>query len=178
MNTPKLLPREQQLALAAGMVMIVWVVVSWVGLPLWDRVRQLGQRAPVSQRKLARLQEVMNRQSQIEQAYQAQASYRSTESDESMQSAFLSKLEELANGAGLKLGLKPRPIQRDGPLTRFGVELELDATQEALLTFLDRLLAQPVLMELDTVRISATTSKESPLRATLLVNRVVMAHRD
>lgn len=177
MKAPTLSPREQRLALAAGMVLVVWGVVSWIGLPLWDRVRQLGQRTPLSQRKLERLQEVVSRQSQIEQAYQAQAIYRSAESDEALHSAFLSKLEELANGTGLKLGLKPKPVQRDGLLNRFGVELEIDATQEALLSFLDHLLMQPALMELETLRISATTSKEYPLRATLLVNRVAVRAR-
>lgn len=166
--------REQKLALAAIAVISLWVVVSWLGLPLVDRFTQLERYATVSRKKLARLRELASRKPVIEQAYDAYAAYRSGESDESAKTAFLNELEGLAQGGGLQLSLKPRPIQRDGPISRLGVELTIDATQEALLAFLDRLLTQPSLIELDRLRISATTSKEYPLRAILVVNRVVV----
>ena len=174
MKTPKLLPREQKLALGAVTIIAVWVVVSALGAPLWERFHELQQRASVSQSKLSRLRELASRKPLIEKAYQASAGYRSDEPDESIKAAFLSELEQLAREHGIPLSLKPRPIQYDGHVSRFGVELDVDATQEKLLAFLDRLLSQPLLVELDRLRISATTSKDYPLRANLLVNRVVV----
>jgi len=174
MNRPKLLPREQKLALAAGVVIAVWMVVSWLGLPLVERFHQLEQQAMVSRKKLVRLRELASRKPSIEQAYAAYAMYRDDESDESAKTAFLSELEELARAGGLSLSLKPRPIQREGHVSRLGVELDVEATQEALLAFLDRLLSHPALIELDRLRISATVSSERLLRANVLVTKVVV----
>lgn len=173
MSRPHLLPREQQLALTALLVISAWVF-AWFGLPLWDRLSQLEQRATVSQKKLARLNELITRKPLIEQAYQAYAGVFSDESDELIQGVFLDELEQLARAGNLQINLKPRPIQREGKVSHLAVELEVDATQEALLAFLDRLLTRSSLIELDRLRIAATASTESPLRATLLINKVVV----
>jgi hypothetical protein len=174
MGRGRLAPREQKLVLLAAVLIAMWVVVSRIGRPLLDQLTQLEQRTSASQQKLDRLRELADRHPSIERAYQAYAVYRSEESDESGQGAFFSELEELAQSVGLQLSLKPRPIQRDGSLSRLKVELDVEATQEKLLAFLDRLFAHPSLIELDRLRISASASKAYPLKATLLVNKVVI----
>ena len=169
-----LLPREQQLAIAALGVMVSWVVVSWIGLPLWNHLNQLDQQRLLAEKKLTRLKELASRKPIIEQAYQRYARFRSAEPDERIQQAFLNELEQLGQGGEFSMNLKPRPAQRQGDVTRFGVELDVEATQQDLLAFLDRLLASASLLELERLRISTTASKDHPLKATLLVNKVIV----
>jgi len=166
--------RERKLTIVTVMVILVSVIVSWLGLPLWNRLTQLDQATLVSQKKLARLRELASRKPAIEQAYQAYTPFRSPESDEVIQGTFLDELEQLARAGNLQISLKPRPIQRQGHMSRLGIELEIGATQQALLAFLDQLLTRTSLIELERLRISTTVSKEYPLRATLLVNKVVV----
>ncbi len=168
------LPRERKLALSAVIVVATWVIVASLGQPLWQRWHDLGQQTTVSQEKFDRLRRLASRKVAIERAYREAAHFLSTEPEDLVQRAFLDELEALARAGNLQISLKPRPIQRDGRVSRLGVELEVDATQEALLAFLDGLLSRPSLIELERLRIAATSSQDSPLRATLLVNKVVI----
>lgn len=174
MAKPNLLPREQKLALAAMVLIAIWVIVSWVGAPLVDRFTQLQQQTSLSRKRLLRLRELAGHTPAIEQAYAAYARYRDKTPDESAQSAFLSELEESARSGGLSLSLKPRPLQHDGEVSRFGVELDLEGTQNAVLAFLDRLLSHPSLIELERLRLSGTVSTTRPLKANLVVTKVLV----
>jgi len=152
----------------------MWIAVAWLGYPLWDRFLFLQQQGEVSARKLTRLQELAQRKPTIEQAYARYAEYLSDQSDEAIQGAFLDELEQLARTGNLDVSLKPLPVQRQGDVRRLGVEVEVGATQDALLNFLDRVFAWPALVEVVRLRISTTVSKERPLRALLVLNRVVL----
>ena len=176
MARPLLQPRERKLAVVAAVVIVTWAVVSWIGLPLWDRFHVLQQQAAISEKKLARLRELVLRKPSIERQYQASTTFWSDESDEVLQGAFLDELEQMAGEGHLQISVKPRPIQREGRVSRFGVEVEVDGTQEALFGFLNRLLTSPNLVEVSRLRISTTVSKDSPLRGSLLVSKVVFHH--
>jgi len=168
--------RERLFAFGALGVVMTWAVVSHVGVPLWERMSLLQQQATLSEEKTARLRELLRRKPLIEQQHATYTHFWSDESDELIQGAFLDQLEQMAEAAKLHLSVKPRPISQIGKTSRFEVELEVDATQESLLTFLDQLLRWPHLIEIVRLRISTTVSKEYPLRATLVVNKAVF-HR-
>ncbi len=173
MRAPFSSPRERLLALGAVVVIAMWALVSGIAWPLLDRLTHLQQQAFVSQQKLSRLRELARRKSAIEHAYQAHAGYRSQDADEPLQSAFLNELEQLAAGS-LQMSLRPGRIVRAGSVSRLGVEVDVEATQEALLSFLDRLFTSSSLVELERLQISSSASKESPLSATFVLNKVVI----
>ncbi len=172
--TRRLRPRERLLTLVVVIVVTLWIVLSRVGEPLWSRLTTLGQQREVSQKKIARLQGLIRRKPSIEAAALRYAIFRSDEPDELLQRAFLDELEHVAGAGNLQVSLKPRPIERQAQSSRLGVELEVDATQDALFGFLDRLLSSPNLIELDRLRISTTASKDAPLRAILVINKIVL----
>ena len=167
-------PSRQQLLLFAAIGVVGWGVVSLSAMPLWMKLHHLEEQGMVSQKKLVRLRELANRRNVIDQAYQRYAAVWSKESEEVAHRAFLDELEQLAQADQLQLNLKPRPIEREGDVVRVGVELDVEAAQPALFAFLDRLFSQASLIELERLKISTTPSADHPLRATLVVNKVLI----
>ncbi len=167
-------PREFRLALWTAAVIGLWVVVSWWLLPLWDRAHQLGAAALHARQRLEHLQQLLQREPAITQRYQAYAAYQSAQSQELLRQGLLDALEEWARTDNVQMNLKPRPASRDGDVARLGVEVEVEATQEALLAFLGRVLSQPALIELERLKITVTAAKERPLRASLVLSQVAV----
>ena len=156
------------------LLVAVWLVFSQVALPLLERMRELEQRAAITQKKLDRLHQLARRKPAIEDAVQRYRAAWSDEPDAAIQRALLDQLEGLAQAGNVQISLKPQPMKQEHHVLRVEVELELDATQEAIFEFVDRLLAAPSLLELTRVRISSTTSKTAPVRAILLVSQLVL----
>ena len=148
-----------------------------LGLCLWNRLGILDRQARAARQRMAQLQALAARTPQIAQRSRAYAGFWSEGSDERLRQAFFEELEQFAGEGTLQLNLKPRLLQREGRVGRLGVELEIAATQAELLAFLDRVFAHPSLVEVERVRIAPTAAPESPLRATLIVNKVIL-HRD
>ncbi len=165
--------RERKLVLGAGVLILFWIVISWITLPLWDRYRMLQEQARVAEKKTQKLQGLVRRKPVIEQQHQTYAAYWSGEGDETIQGVFLDELEQLAQASHLQMSVKPRPVQRQGTMSRFGVEIELDGTQDTLLGFIHQVLTSPQLLELARLRISTTVSKDAPLRGSLVINKIV-----
>ena len=165
--------RERLLAVATGMVILIGLMVTWVGLPLWDRVTSLQEQATASTEKLARLRKLASNRPSIEHRHRQYAAFFSQESDELLQGGLLDALEQLAASSRLQLNLKPLPVHRDGRISRFRVEVEVDGEQAGILEFLDRLLSSPDLVEVDRLRLSSTASRDFPLRAALVVTKIV-----
>jgi len=174
MNLPRFSPRERHLMLLTAVVLLVSGLVSWILLPGWGRLTSMTERADLTQEKLARLQALVKERPRIEQDYQRYADLVSDEPAELLQRGFLDELDQLAQASGLQLNLKPRPAQRDAQVSRLTVEMDAEGTQEALLAFLDRLLAAPILIEVDRLRLSASPSSQSPLRTHLVVAKLVL----
>lgn len=166
--------RERTLAVATGIVIFIALLVSQVGLPLWDRVELLQQQAGASGEKIARLRKLADNRPSIERKHRQYAPFFSEASDERLQGELLDALEQLAASSQLQLNLKPLAVQRDGRVTRCGVEVEVDGEQGGILDFLDRLLNSPDLIEVDRLRFSTSASRDLPLRATLVVTKIVL----
>ena len=167
-------PRERALVLVMAAAVIAWGSLVWIGRPLWGRLRQLDQAAVASQQQLERLRELSQRRAEIERKARAYARFQSTMPEDSLQRQFLDELEQYARDANLQINLTPRPIQRERSMSRLGVEVDADATQETLLTFLDCLLRGPSLIEVSRVQMSAAFSKDFPIKASLLVHKIVV----
>lgn len=159
-------------------VVLVLVVgsalVTGLVLPQWDRLAELRQQEELATAKLEKLQRLIARRPAIEHAYAGFAEFRTDEPDSLVQRVFLDELEQLSGGGALQLNLKPKPLDQSQAMDRVGVEVEVDATQEALLEFLDRLFAWPRLIEIERLRIAASPSREYPLRASLVVQKVLV----
>ena len=169
------------IAVAAAGV-LGWGLLSGLALPRWARLQQLREQATISEKKIERLRRLVKRKPAIEQAYQRDADMRSADPDPIIQRIFLDELEQLTQGRNLQMNLKPKTAPDDRQSDRVVVDVEIDATQDSLLEFLDQLFAWPRLIELERLIISASPSKEYPLRASLTVNKVILrpasAHRE
>jgi len=165
--------REQTLTLAAVVVIGVGVAVSSIGWPLVDRLSRLHARTDTALEKVQRLQTLANRLPFLEQRYQAYTSLHSEESEEVLQVAFLDEVERLAKAEHLLVTLTLRPPRHEGRVVRLGAELDVEATQEGFLAFLDQVFQSPTLIQLESLRMSAGASPERPLRANLTLTKVV-----
>ena len=56
---------------------------------------------------------------------------------------------------------------------RLALELDVEATQQELLTFLDRLFGSSDLIEVESLRIATSASPERPLRANLTLTKAI-----
>lgn len=174
MKLPSWSARERRLGLVVAGLVGIWIIGSWVVQPLWNQVLELHGQATTSQAKLVRLRELARRAPAIEQAYQRYADRLSAEPPQLLQQHLLDELERIARDAAVQINLKPRPIGEEGQVERVGVEVDVDAPQAALWVFLDRLFATASLIDVERLRISTTASKDAPLRATLVVNRIIV----
>ena len=169
---PVLRPGERRLALIAAVVIGCWVVVSWIVQPLWDRVQDLRVRVTAQTEKLEAFNRLVSQASSIERDYQRVAGYLETQDAEEAQGAFLNELATLSRNAGLEPNLKPKTVQRDERLTRYEVELDVEGSQEKLLSFLDALFRMPRLIAIERLRLSIVPAKEQVLRASLVIQKL------
>ncbi len=162
-------PRERWLGLLALVVVLAWAAgrVAW---PLWDRWQMLRRQSVAWQARLARLQLLAARASVVEDAADASAGTAPWPSDMT-ERQLLDEVEQLAGGGQLQLTLKPQ-VAAPG---RWGLEIEVDGHQPAVLAFLDRLLALPARLELERLTLHATGTAAAPLRATIVIVQMVPA---
>jgi Tfp pilus assembly protein PilO len=168
-------PNRRLAVIITVLVLVVGAgLVSGLLLPQWNRLGDLRQQESLALAKLEKLQRLIQRRPVIEQQYEAYVTYRSDEPDAMAQRVFLDELEQLSADGALQLNLKPKPTDAKAALDRVAVEVEVDATQEALVEFLDRLLVWPRLIEIERLRIAPSPSREYPLRASLVIHKVVI----
>lgn len=167
-------PRERRLAMIAAVLIGCWGLVSWVAQPLWDRIQDARSKVELQTEKLDALRRLLAEASAIEQDYAGRASYLDAADDERAQSAFLNTLETLSRDANLQVDLKPRPMKREGRLSRFEVELSVEGSQEQLLGFLDALLGMPRLITIERMRLSSIPLKENWVRANLVIQKLAL----
>ncbi len=167
-------PRERRVVFIAAVVIGSWVVIAWVVEPLWQRAKQLEQQVAAQALKLEKLSDLLAKRDSIEQAYQAVSGYLADEGEGQGPAILLGELEALARRANVQINLKPRPIKRRGEVSRLGVELDLQATQAQLFSFLDALLGMPKLIELVRLNISSAPGKQDVLRAHLVLEQLIL----
>ena len=155
------------MALAGGLA--AW----WAG-ELWGTLAQLDRQVQEAQRHLASVQQQLRRKPLIEPRYQGYAGFWSDEPESRRQAVLLDELQALATGLIGDLSLKPKSFPRLGTASRVGVELELEAPQEALLAFLDRLLTCPSPLELERMSVASATVPGAGLKAQITVSKLLL----
>jgi len=161
-------PRERRLALLAAVLIGCWLLVAWLVSPLWERLRDLRLHVDTHTGTLDALQRLLAQGPSIERDYEAYASYLQAGDDEHAQGSLLSELETLSRRSSIQLNLKPRPGKGDDRVSRFEVELDVEGSQQSLMTFLDELLRLPRLVAIDRLRILTVPAKPTILRASLI----------
>lgn len=165
-------PRERRLAIIAGGLIGCWIIVSWILQPLWERAAESRRRVRTQTEKLQAIERLLARASAIEREYANLSAWLEPTDDEGAQAQFLAELEELSRRSNLQLSLKPRPLKRDERTSRFEIELDVQGSQQDVMTFLDALLRMPRLIAIDRLRIAGVPATEGLLRATLVVQKL------
>ena len=171
---PVLRPRERRLALIAVVVIGSWALLAGVVQPLWDRISDLSVRVNTKIEKVDAVSRILAQGPSIQRNYEEVAGYFERDDDQHAQDAFLNELEELSRRANLKPNLKPRSVKREGKVSRFEVELDVEGSQEAIMTFLDSLLAMPRLISVERLRIASVPAKSALLRANLVLQKLTV----
>ena len=169
-----LTPRERRLALVVGVLIGCWVVISLLIQPLWNRLHDLSLEIETQGERVQALQRLVVERPAIDQQYQALSPYLERGSGAHLPGVFLQELEALSRRANIQLNLKPRPINEEERLSRFEVEMDLEGSQAGLMTFLDSLLGMPRLLLIERLRISSVPSRQSVLRANLVIQRLFL----
>jgi hypothetical protein len=160
-------PRERRLALIAGMVIGVWLALTWAVQPLWERVRDVGLGVETRAEKLHAVTRLLEQGPAIERAYHTYGPYLAAGDGEAQERALLQELESLARAASVQLNLKPRLPTASARATAYEIELDAEGAQPQLLEFLDALLRLPRLVSVERLRIAVVPAKPDTLRATL-----------
>ena len=165
-------PQELRLAFIAGGVIGCWAAVSWLVQPLWGRLRDLRGHVQAQSERLDALTHMLVESQGAHARLESFAEYLQAEDDEQAQGVFLSALEALSRQAELQLNLKPRPGKRDGRVSRFEVEVDVEGSQQHVMAFLDALFQMPKAISFDRLRISAVPAKDDLLRANLVIQKL------
>lgn len=167
-------PRERRLILMVAAVVGCWAVVSWVVQPLWDRVQELRGHLHTQSEKLSMLNQWLAQAPPPTEESSQVASDTAPQNIEEERSAFLSELEALSRANHLQLHLKPKPVRREGQISRFDVELDVEGSQQSLLAFLDTLFGMRKLLSLERLRIASIPTKNDTLHAHLVIERLLL----
>ena len=174
----RVLPRERYLAILALGIVGFWLAGSrWIQ-PLWDQIQGLEVELQARTEKLQALHRLLAQKSTIESDYDHLALYLHPQDASTLTGDWLEELESLSRASDLSLSLKPLPLRLETPLIRFTVELELEGSQEHLLTFLDQLLKVEALVRVEQLRLAMIPDKPGLLRATLIIQRLMVNAKD
>ena len=167
-------PRERRLLLGSMAIGGCWALTAGFVQPLWDRVRESRLSVETHVKKLGMLSHLVTQAQLIEQEYHRLIGYLDQRGTDQARGAFLNELEALSRTAGVTLNLKPRPIKEVDHLNRFEVEVDAEGSSEHVLAFLDALMRMPSLVTIERLRIAIQPSKARQLRASLLVQRILL----
>lgn len=169
---PSLLPNELRLALFTVGLVVCWGVLSFIVQPLMDRHRDLQLQVTTQQEKFEALAALMQQASVVDKHYQAVAPYLPSDNEDQAQHDLLNELEELSRQANLRLNMKPRQAKKEERINRFEVELDVEGSQQNVLSFLDAILTMPRLITVERLRIATIPTKEQLLRANIVIQRL------
>ena len=161
---------ELRLALFAAGLVACWVVLSFVVQPLVERHRDLQLQVTTQQEKLQALAELMQQASAVNERYQAVAAYLPSGDEDQSQHDLLNELEALSRQANLRLNMKPRQAKKEERANRFEVELDVEGSQQSVLSFLDAVFTMPRLITIERLRIASIPTKEQLLRANIVIH--------
>ena len=168
-------PSERRLAIVAGVVIGVWMVVSFIIQPMWNRKESLRLAVEAKMEKLEAVNRLIGESGTIEQSYANQEGFFAAESEEVAQRGLLAEIESLSRTSSLQLNLKPKQTKQQNHADRFEIELEVQGPQAQLLGFLDSLFGLPKLVSIQRLRITTVPAQGDVLRANLVIQGFVLS---
>lgn len=166
---------ELRLALFAAGLVVSWAVLSFVVQPLIERHRDLQLQVTTQQEKLNALAQLMQQAPAVDKRYQSIAAYLPSSDEDQAQHDLLNELEALSRQANLRLNMKPRQAKTQERTGRFEVELDVEGSQQSVLSFLDAVFAMPRLVTVERLRIASIPTKEQLLRANIVIQRLSLS---
>lgn len=155
-------------------ILVAAGLLVWRGIVLWDQFLDLRQTAQTSLQRLHSLHELAGRLSHEGIMAEADAKGGSADSEERLLQRFLEDLARWAREEDSQLTLKPRPIQRGRVGVQLMVEVDVEATQDHLMKFLDRVLGDASLVVVERFRLAPSGVATVPVRATFMLNKPVV----
>ena len=146
-------------------------MLVWKAIILWGRFLNHRQTAQTLRHHHHALQELAGRLSQHGVAADLNAGVLSAER---LQQQFLEELGPWVREAEFPVTVKPQPLQREGTLIRVMTELEVEATQDHLVKFLDRVLDDSSLVGIERFRLTPSGVTTAPVRATFVLSKLML----
>ena len=169
MTSPTLLPRINT---PYAILAIGWLLGVWLAFNMSHRAEQRRVELETAQQQVQKFQALAALKPRIAAQYQAYAAAFQEGEQQPGSQSLMGQLEGCADD-GMQLNLKPqaRSQPKDADSKQVSVEVELEATQQGVMAFLDRVFALPSLIEVEKFQMAGSASTDRPLRATLLVSR-------
>lgn len=159
------------MAMIAGGLIACWGVVSLIVQPLWDRNSDLRLEVETRTERLGAVSRLLEQAADIETNYQKITPFLQ-KNDDASQGAFLNELESLSRESQVRMNMKPRPIKQEGRVDRYEVELDLEGSQEQILSFVDAILKLPKLITVERLRLTSAPTREQLLRANIVIQKL------
>ena len=166
--------RDKKLIFIAVIVILAWSSLNFILWPLGHRFFELRMESYRTGQELSNLKSLAGRKGLIEKAQASLSRFWSDASLEQSQRDFLSDIELIAQSAGVGVSMKPRPSKNQGKVSELVVEIELDAEEKSLLSFIDSLIKDDSLLDVERLKISSGASSNFPLRSTILLSRLII----
>lgn len=149
-------------------------MLVWKAIILWSRFLNLRETAQTLRHRPHALQELAGRLSQHGVAADLNAGVLSAEPAERLQQQFLEELGQWVREKTFPVTVKPQPLQREGAVVRLMTELGMEATQEHLVQFLDRVLDDSSLVGIERFRLAPSGVTTAPVRATFVLSKLML----
>jgi len=149
-------------------------MLVWRGIVLWDRFTELREATQRSLHRRHALQGLAERLSRSGMGADLNAALVSADSEERVRQQFLEELGPWIREGEFPVTVRPQPLQREGAVVRLMTELGVEATQDHLVTFLDRVLDESSLVGIERFRLAPSGVTTAPVRATFVLSKLML----
>lgn len=172
----KLKPRERMFAAAAAGVAVLCLFYRAAFVPTLERLQEVRRAVDVQIKQLAAHRRAIAQQEAVFQAYQRYANrMRTPAGDEEETSTLLSEVSSMAREAGLTvLNLKSRPVETRGLMKWYRVDVESEASSEALTRFIYQVGRSPNLLRVERLEAKQDAKAAGPMKCTFQISKVVI----
>jgi Tfp pilus assembly protein PilO len=173
--TQRIKPREARLLVATLILFSFWVYINQMARPLYKSTQELKQMIQAKEVKLARDRRAINRNATLEKAFESLGSFdRVSEAEAAMRkNKLIQTIEATKRQVGVHLeNLNPVEPKIFNEYTMYRVKIEVDDRMENLLRFILELKKPPARLNLQNMKLKASTQKEKSLRASFIVGKL------
>ena len=163
---------ERMLAAMAVVVIAGAILGVWVIEPLIGKIGQARSEIEGKKTKLESVKRLIGESTRVNQEYQALAEFYEDQTGGVAPHAILDEIETLSSQLNLQLNLKPRGLKHDEDMEYFEIELEVQGSQDPMMSFLDELLRLRTLMLVERLRVTNAPTREHKLQANILLRQV------